>query len=242
MGAANWTRRVVLAMVAIAIVAGIGLRFSYLERKVYWLDETFTSLWVAGHGFRDLGELAAADSNLTIPELQRYQQPAPETRATDTLAVLAREFPEHPPLYYVLSHWWVQGLGYSVAAMRLLPALAGALLLPAVYWWCWELFRSPLTGGIAAGLVAVSPLHVLYAQEARQYSLWTVAIALTSAAFVRAVRLPQWRNWWVYAGLLLLGFYTGQTHTRNLATIFAISRVQSGLIANEVPSLATPDC
>lgn len=38
-------------------------------------------------------------------------------------------------------------------------------------------------------LIAVSPFHVLYAQEAREYSLWTVTILLSSAALLRAMRV-----------------------------------------------------
>ncbi|MDJ0577843.1 MAG: glycosyltransferase family 39 protein, partial [Xenococcaceae cyanobacterium MO_234.B1] len=56
-------------------------------------------------------------------------------------------------------------------------------------------------------LTAVSPVHVIYAQEAREYSLWTVTILLCCAALVKAVK-SQKRVWWVVYSLSLgLNFY-----------------------------------
>jgi uncharacterized membrane protein len=57
-------------------------------------------------------------------------------------------------------------------------------------------------------LIAVSPLHVLYAQESRFYSLWSVTILLSSAALLRAMRLQTKSSWMIYAASLALGFYT----------------------------------
>ncbi|MEG3987264.1 hypothetical protein QUA13_08880 [Microcoleus sp. S28C3] len=42
---------------------------------------------------------------------------------------------------------------------------------------------------IAVGLLAVSPLHVLYAQEARPYCLWPALILISCASLLRAMRL-----------------------------------------------------
>jgi uncharacterized membrane protein len=55
----------------------------------------------------------------------------------------------------------------------------------------------------------------LFAQEARQYSLWTVTTILSSAALLRAMRPDTNQNalalvlsWALYAGTATLGFYT----------------------------------
>lgn len=77
---------------------------------------------------------------------------------------------------------------------------------------CWELFNSSLVGWIAIALIAISPFHVLYAQEAREYSLWTVAILLCSWLLLRAIRLTKTTNsktsWGFYTVTLALGLYT----------------------------------
>jgi uncharacterized membrane protein len=82
------------------------------------------------------------------------------------------------------------------------------LVFPAIYWCCQELFKSPTVGWVAMMLVAVSPFHLLYAQEARPYSMWTVTILLSSAAFLRSIRVNTNFSWAIYGATLILSFYT----------------------------------
>jgi uncharacterized membrane protein len=63
-------------------------------------------------------------------------------------------------------------------------------------------------GWIAVLLVASSPFHVLYAQEAREYSLWTVTILLSSALLLRSIRRKTKSSWATYALGLAVGLYT----------------------------------
>ena len=66
--------------------------------------------------------------------------------------------------------------GTSAAALRSLPAVFGVVVLLCVYWLAGAVCVAA-NAAIAVALVAVSPFYVLYAQEAREYSLWTLAIA-----------------------------------------------------------------
>ncbi|PSO49693.1 MAG: dolichyl-phosphate-mannose-protein mannosyltransferase [Cyanobacteria bacterium SW_9_44_58] len=143
---------------------------------------------------------------LRIAILQ-YQHPSPEKHLGDTLNALSSHA-EHPPLYYLLARGWAALSGSSVADMRALPAIISLFALPAIYWLCWELFQSPLVGGIAMMLVMVSPFHFLYAQEAREYSLWTTIILLSSAALLRAIRVNNKVSWAIYGVTVALNFYT----------------------------------
>jgi len=79
--------------------------------------------------------------------------------------------------------------------------------LPCVYWFCLELFGSMDTALIAVALVAVSPFYVLYSQEAREYSLWTVVILLDGLLFLRASRSKAYSPWIAYGALTALGLY-----------------------------------
>lgn len=56
-------------------------------------------------------------------------------------------------------------------------------------------------------IIAISPFHVLYAQEARPYSLWTVLILLSSAALLRTMRLQTTLGWATYGITAVLGLY-----------------------------------
>jgi mannosyltransferase len=85
-----------------------------------------------------------------------------------------------PPLYYYLLHAWTGLLGDSEKALRGLSLLFGVLAIPLIYGLASELFHSRLAALLAALLLAVSPLHVWYGQEARMYTLLTFLCLLSS--------------------------------------------------------------
>src|SRR5690349_22955471 len=78
---------------------------------------------------------------------------------------------QHPPLYYTLLHLWM-AFGDSEAVVRGLSALWGALTLPVIY------LAGARVGGRALGLLAalllaLAPLHISFAQDARMYTMLT---------------------------------------------------------------------
>ncbi|MEG4394020.1 glycosyltransferase family 39 protein [Microcoleus sp. BROC3] len=202
-------------LAVIVLVIGILLRFANLDRKFYWIDETYTSLRVSGYTEAEIIKQISYQKITSPSDLQKYQQINSEKTLSDTLNSLATEDPQHPPLYYVLARYWAQWFGSSVAVMRSLPAVISLLLFPAIYWLAWELFESSAVAWMAIAIFAISPYHILFAQEARQYSLWTVTTILSSAALLRAMRPDENQNplalvlsWALYAVTATLGFYT----------------------------------
>lgn len=191
-----------------ALVAGIFFRFVNLDRKVYWLDETYTSLRISGYTTPEAVQDLFDGRVLGLDELQKYQRFNPDKHWTDTVRSLVVDSPQHPPFYFLMVRQWVQGFGNSVTAIRSLSAVISLLVFPAVYWLCRELFADARSGWLAIGLIAISPFHVLYAQEARQYSLWTVTILLSTAALLRAMRLQTKRSWILYGINLIFLLYS----------------------------------
>ena len=195
-------------LLAIILVLGIFFRLVNLDKKAYWQDETATSLRIAGYTKLEFVQQAFNGQPITVKDLQqKYQSLNSEKSLLDTVKALTGR-PEHPPLYYLMARFWAQLFGSSVAVMRSLPALMSLLAFPCIYWLCLELFQSPLVGAIAVALIAVSPIHILYAQEAREYSLWIVAILLSSASLLWAMRVKSVRSWGVYAATIALGLYS----------------------------------
>lgn len=190
------------------LVLGIFFRFVNLDRKVYWFDEIYTSLRASGYTEAEVLQHLPKASVISLEDLHKYQRPHPEKSLINTIESLAVEDPQHPPFYYVFARFWMQGFGSSAAVMRTLPALISLLAFPCIYWLCLELFESPLTGWVAVALLAVSPLHLLYAQEAREYSLWTVTTLLSSLALLRAMRLKTQVSWGIYTLMLAANLYT----------------------------------
>ncbi|HYO11286.1 MAG TPA: glycosyltransferase family 39 protein [Tepidisphaeraceae bacterium] len=200
--------RLAAILCIVLVVAGIAFRFTNLGRKIYGLDETFTSLRISGYTEAQAVEELRAREVVETADLQKFQRSNADTPFSGTVLGLMREEPQHPPLYYVLARLWARGVGDSVVVTRTLPALLSLLALPAMFWLCRELFEDPLVAWVATALLAVSPFHLLYAQEARQYSLWTATTLASSAALLRAMRRDTARGWSLYAILLAASFYT----------------------------------
>ena len=200
----TWLRFLVIVL----LVLGIFFRFVNLGLKVYWHDETITSLHLAGYTGEDIRQQVFNGDVIDVPELLKYQYPTPQTSLMDTIRVLIKEDPQHPPFYYIVARLWMQGFGNSVAVIRSVSALISLLVFPCIYWLCLELFESSFVGWVAIALSTVAPVYVVFAQEAREYSLLMVTILLSSAAFLRAMRLKTTGSWSLYAATLILGLYS----------------------------------
>ena len=190
------------------LMLGVGFRFFNLDHKVYWLDEVYSATRAAGYTLEEIDRAIFQNQAIAATDLQIYQNPKPDSTATDTIQVLIAEDAKHPPLYFFLASVWMRWMGHSVAVARMLPALLSLLSLPLMYGLTWELFASYPIAGLATGLLAVSPFGILFAQTARQYSLLTVMILASSGLLLRAVRLKTGRSWGLYALASALGLYT----------------------------------
>ena len=106
----------------------------------------------------------------------------------------------HPPLYFVVLHFWTRAFGDTEAAMRSLAGLLGTALILAVYVLCRALMlfprrdsrivcrqRASLAGLLAAALVALSPLHIHLSQQVRGYTLAVLMVLLAAISLLRAL-------------------------------------------------------
>ncbi|MBD3881560.1 DUF2723 domain-containing protein [Phormidium tenue FACHB-886] len=220
--------------VVLLLILGVFFRFYNLDEKVFWLDEARTSLRMSGHTKTEFLQEAYTGKIIDLETLQQYQRPD-DTRWADTIHALKGNA-EHTPLYFLLARLWTELFGYSVGSIRSLSAMISLLGFPCLFWLCCLLFdpdkstldksdldnfgsdkkpyQNQAVAWVALGLMAISPLHVLYAQEARPYSLWTVLALASSASLLWALRgrnLPRrqsLRRWIAYGTLVALGLYT----------------------------------
>ena len=196
-----------LFLLIAVLVIGIIFRFAHLDRKVFWLDEVKASYKISGYEYVEYQQMFYGQI-ISPEDFQKYGYPNPESTIGDTVRILTQEDSKHVPLYFIILRLWVDNLGNSIAVIRSLSAVLSLLAIPCMYWLCLELFNSLLAGAIGAALIAISPFFILYAQEARPYSLWTATILLSSWFLLRAIRLPNKFNWGLYALSLILSIYT----------------------------------
>jgi len=90
----------------------------------------------------------------------------------------------HPPLYYLLFHYWIAHNGDTPYYARLLSALFGAGTIPIIYL-IGKRMAGAMTGLAAAVFLAFSPFNIYYAQEARMYTFLTFNAAVAIYALVR---------------------------------------------------------
>ena len=195
-------------LIVVLLLVGVFFRFVNIDKKFYWYDEVFTSLRISGYTQTEVLHEVGNGQLLGATDLMKYQSSNQTKNLGDTVKSLAIEEPQLPPLYFLTVKYWVSVFGASVAATRSFSALMSLLAFPCLYWLCRELFPRPEVAWIAVGLVAVSPFHVLYAQEARPYSLWSAMILFSCASLLRAMRRQTKLSWSLYAIATILGIYT----------------------------------
>ena len=202
-----------LAIFALTLaVVGIFYRFAALDDKIFWHDEVYTSLFLAGTPNNVVYQTLVTGQPLAPSQLQFYQHLHDDKTVLDVVRSLLAFDPHHPPLYYVALWSWTKIFGDSTWHLRLFSAFCGVLILPAWFWLCRELFGSWRAALIGLVVMSVAPFHVLYAQEARPYAIWSLAICLASAALLWAIRASSHvvsrRAWWIYGATLWFGLYT----------------------------------
>ena len=122
---------------------------------------------------------------------------------------------EHPPLWQITMHLWSALLGQSAAALRLPSAFASTLLIPLT----WRLLRQACAAPVghayralallALALLALSPVLLVYGQEARMYAL---VVSLATASLWLTLRLaarpgPARAAGFILVNWAMLGFH-----------------------------------
>ena len=80
------------------LVLGVFFRFANLDRKIYWYDETHTSLRVSGYTEAEAVQFLSKNQIITSETLQTFQRPNPERGISKIVQNFATEDAQHPPL------------------------------------------------------------------------------------------------------------------------------------------------
>jgi uncharacterized membrane protein len=111
----------------------------------------------------------------------------------------------HPPGYNVVIKLISMVIPELIAG-RLLSVVAGTLTIPVLYVLARRLLPAP-AALTATGLLALAPVHLWYSQEARQYALMTLLVALSYLALI-AFHQTLARRWALaYAVATLAAIY-----------------------------------
>jgi hypothetical protein len=119
--------------------------------------------------------------------------------------VVARDV--HPPLHFVLVHFWQAIGGTSDLWVRMLSILFGLALVLVVLGMGRDLFGNR-AGLLAAAIIAVHRTHVYISQELRFYGLLWLWLALAIWLGWRWVQTGSRRDGWLYVAVGVCALYT----------------------------------
>lgn len=109
------------------------------------------------------------------------------TRATlpvEQILDVAVSSSPHPPGYFISLHYWLTLVGATPLTARLFSVVVGVGAVLFTYGVGRELFTAR-TGVVGALLLALSPMHIQYSQEARMYALLSFLTVASTYFFVR---------------------------------------------------------
>ena len=147
-----------------------------------------------------------------------YDEAVSAQVAAKGLAELARWTADdiQPPLYYIFLAGWTRVAGHGEWALRFPSVFFGTATIALLWSLAQRLYgrgpRGSLVALLTAGMAAIAPLYVYYAQEARMYTQLTFFGALAGYALLRAVSAPEGRRairWWAATAMAsLAALYT----------------------------------
>ena len=117
----------------------------------------------------------------------------------------------HPPLYFVILHYWINLFGDSEFSARLLSAIIGIISIFMIFKVGSLIFGSDV-GLLSAFIMATSVFHIWYSQDARAYSLLVLMSLLSIFFFIQLYRRKSRRDsigYIVFSCLLIYTHYFG---------------------------------
>ncbi len=135
-----------------------------------------------------------------------------QTKADSVFVVYSKVFGQEGhigPLFHILNYLFSRLFGYSEWALRMPSAIYGTISVVLVYKIA-EALKNHRIALFSSVLMAFSPVHVWYSQEARMYSLWIMLILFTVLLFIKMLRVKKlwlWILFTVFASLSIWTFF-----------------------------------
>lgn len=140
----------------------------------------------------------------------------------------------HPPAYYLILKIWLTLFGSSEIMARSLSVLFGTVTIYLVYSLSERLFGKK-TALVSALLIATSPLHIYYSQEARMYVLETLIVVKILQLIVKVVtgedNSLNWVSLFAFSSLLL---YTDYLPASIFVAVFLFLLLNRGALRQKI--------
>jgi uncharacterized membrane protein len=204
-------------ILTIILILGLFLRLHHLDTYSIFFDEKSTMVVSQGMVLdgSDQKEIYLA------PTFTPKQFWVDKTLA-DYYNAMTRSDIGNSSFYYLLLHFWMDIFGLSDFSARLFSVLFSMIIIGMTYRFGRRFF-SPTTGLVAAGLVAIEPFFIAYAQQARTYSL-TFFLTLAATYFFLQIiegKSGKRRTFFLYVGYVLTGGLGLMAHFLTISVLLA---------------------
>lgn len=126
----------------------------------------------------------------------------------------------NPPLYDIFLHFYLKfSRAQDEAAIRLFPAILGIALIPLAYFTAKFIFNRK-SGLYFALLIAISPFHIYYSQDAKMYSLVSLFSLASFFAYYLCFSQDKSIYWFFYIIATTLLIYT-----HNYGVLFYLTQI-----------------
>jgi len=127
--------------------------------------------------------------------------------SSQNFSSIIHEEKNNPPLYHFLLHYWIKFFGSSEVSTRFASASLGIFSIFALFMLGTMLFGNK-AGLLSSFLLAISPYHIHYSQEARMYSLVVLLTILSCLFFVKFLKNGKKITFIVYVLISSAAMYT----------------------------------
>ena len=150
-----------LALMTAILLCAFSFGANGLETDIFWADEVYS-----------VGNMGGFD---------------PPRGPVEIVESVVSVFPDHVPLFFLLGAAWAHIVGWTQFALRLLPVLAGIVLIAFTFRLGSDMFNRR-TGALAAALLSTSAYIILYIHDFRMYSLLLLLATLHLWLYWRMLR------------------------------------------------------
>jgi uncharacterized membrane protein len=128
----------------------------------------------------------------------------------------------HPPLHYLALRGWLKPFGFGLLQARVLSVIFGTLAVVFLYLLAEYLFDRR-TALLAALLMAVSQLAIMFSQEARPYAQMHLLGVASAYLFLRAWREGRAAYWWAFVAAGVVMLYTDYFGVYLIAALLVVA-------------------
>ena len=162
--------------------------------------------------------MSARQLDLIVPEVDEFYfmndaglVSAGPFSPIDTLESVARNSPNHAPLYFILLNLWSHLVGGEIANLRVLTLFTGLLSLAMIYRLARD-FVAPLAGLLALVVAISNALYNFYYANARMYPLLVLTGAITLWLYLRLAQSERKATRGDYLALAAASYALANTH------------------------------